>query len=217
MLHGVPLDPLLRPDVSETVRPRTPELRHAVVVEVVLPRAELRGEGRGSGTRPCTSPRTHLPALAILCPRGAVWCVNSARATATTAARASRQRAVVALFAAVRLPWRVRHSSCRPLKVVSTGDTNKGMGTLDRKRPCVIVVVVVVLDAIFRAECLRQQTLRINCAGALDGKELFAIEGSAINTAMLLVGIMFRFPVRNCAWITDLQAEKMKFLQKHVE
>ena len=26
MLHGVPLNPLLRPDVGETVRPRTPEL-----------------------------------------------------------------------------------------------------------------------------------------------------------------------------------------------
>ena len=38
----------------------------------------------------------------------------------STAARASRQRAVVALFAAVRLPQRVRHSSCRPLEVVSS-------------------------------------------------------------------------------------------------
>ena len=79
LLYGVPPDPLLRPDVSETVRPCTPELRHAVVVDVVVPRAELRGEGRGSGTRPCTSPRTHHPALAILSPREAVWCVNSPR------------------------------------------------------------------------------------------------------------------------------------------
>ena len=38
--------------------------------------------------------------------------------------------------------------------------------------------VVVVLDAIFQAECLCQQTLRVNCAGALDGKELFTIKNS---------------------------------------
>ena len=42
----------------------------------------------------------------------------------------------------------------------------------------VVVVVVAVFDANFQAESLCQQTLRINCAGALDGKELFTIEGS---------------------------------------
>ena len=35
-----------------------------------------------SGTSPCSASRSQPPALAILCPRGAVWCVNSARAMA---------------------------------------------------------------------------------------------------------------------------------------
>ena len=46
--------------------------------------------------------------------------------------------------------------------------------TLESER----LVVVVISDAIFQAECLCQQTLRIKCAGALDGIELFTIEGS---------------------------------------
>ena len=69
------------------------------------------------------------------------------------------------------------------------------------------------------------------CKGALDGKDLFAIEGSenwrstpdnleerekwpkkgrktinrqaAINTVIQLVGIMSRFPVRTCAWTSE--------------
>ena len=36
-----------------------------------------------SGTRPCASPRTHPPALAVFCRRRAAWCVDSARAIAT--------------------------------------------------------------------------------------------------------------------------------------
>ena len=41
LLHDAPRDSLLRPDVDETVRPRAPELRRAVVVEVEVPRAGL--------------------------------------------------------------------------------------------------------------------------------------------------------------------------------
>ena len=49
----------------------------------------------------------------------------------STAARASRQRAVVALFAAVR-HWRVQHASCRPPEVLSKV-TKKKMNTLGGK------------------------------------------------------------------------------------
>ena len=46
LLHDVPRDSLLRPDASEAIRPRAPELRHAVVVvEVEVPRAGLLGGG----------------------------------------------------------------------------------------------------------------------------------------------------------------------------
>ena len=55
----------------------------------------------------------------------------------------------------------------------STGNANKGTLGTDS-----FVVVVAVFDVIIQAECLRQQTLRINCAGAFDGKELFIVEGS---------------------------------------
>ena len=80
LLHDAPRDSLLRPDVGETVRPRAPELGHATVVGEKVLRAGLLGKG-ASGTRPCTSSRTHLPALTILCPREE-WCVNPARAMA---------------------------------------------------------------------------------------------------------------------------------------
>ena len=56
---------------------------------------------------------------------------------------------------------------------LATGDANTRVGTLG-----VDACVVVVFDEIFQAECPCQQTVRINCAGALDGKELFTIEGS---------------------------------------
>ena len=79
----------------------------------------------------------------------------------------------------------------------------------------------------------------------LDGKELFAIEGSekwrstpgepeerekrpkgrktpsnrlaAINTAIQLVGIMSRFPVRTAQLPMNLHVENMKFFQKLVD
>ena len=82
------------------------------------------------------------------------------------------------------------------------------------------------------------------CAGALDGKELFAIEGSekwrstpgepggarkkaekplqtalaAINTAILQVEIMSRFPVRTAREPPKhLHVENMKFFQKPMD
>ena len=45
LLHDAPRDSLLRPDVNETVRPRAPELRHAIVVEEEVLRAGLLGGG----------------------------------------------------------------------------------------------------------------------------------------------------------------------------
>ena len=45
LLHSAPRDSPLRPDVDETVRPRAPELRHAVVVEKEVLRAGLLGGG----------------------------------------------------------------------------------------------------------------------------------------------------------------------------
>ena len=61
LLHGAPLHPLLRPDVRETVKPRTAEPRHAVVVEEEVLRAGERGEEQRGFFRPwpCASPRTH--------------------------------------------------------------------------------------------------------------------------------------------------------------
>ena len=58
------------------------ELRHAVDVEPVVLGAGLFGVGC-SGTSPCSTSRTHAPALANFCPRGAAWWLHSARAVAT--------------------------------------------------------------------------------------------------------------------------------------
>ena len=72
MLQCVPQCPLLRPDASEAVRPRSPELQHAVVVvEPKVPRARLLGSGF---FRNVDAHRTHPPLLANVCPRGAAWC-----------------------------------------------------------------------------------------------------------------------------------------------
>ena len=74
--HHVPLNLLLRPDLEEPVRPRTPELRHATVVKKEVLRAGLLG-GRGGGLpdlrRVCSAPRPHSPTLAFF-GRCALWC-----------------------------------------------------------------------------------------------------------------------------------------------
>ena len=57
-------------------------------------------------------------------------------------------------------------------------DLTESGGGGRRRGEGVVVVVVVGFDANLQAECLCRQTLRTNCAGALDGKELFTIEGS---------------------------------------
>ena len=45
LLHGAPLISLLRPDLEEPVRPRSPERRHAVIVEEDVLRAGFLGGG----------------------------------------------------------------------------------------------------------------------------------------------------------------------------
>ena len=73
LLHSVSLCPFLRHDASEAVRPRPPELRHAVVVsEVEVPRAGLLEGGffRNVAVQ-CTSYPLPTPGL-LLSPWGGV-------------------------------------------------------------------------------------------------------------------------------------------------
>ena len=67
------------------------------------PRSTLRQGGReppwergASGTPPCGSTRTSLPALSFLCPREE-WCLNSDRAIATTHPLVAQERAEASL------------------------------------------------------------------------------------------------------------------------
>ena len=43
---------------------------------------------------------------------------------------------------------------------------------------CIIVVVVVVVCCCWKSRCVWPQIAEVHCAGALDGEELFTIEGS---------------------------------------
>ena len=104
LLHAALRDSLLRSDVSETVRPGAPELRHAVVVEeAVLRVGLLEGEFVRNSAVQCTSRSSSpAPASSILVRSGAKSRPGPWR---STAARASRQRAVVTLFRAEQRSW----------------------------------------------------------------------------------------------------------------
>ena len=82
LLHGVPLVPLLRPDLREPVRPGAPDGRQVIHVHWMVQCAcrLVRGmrpeRGRVVQAGPPPARLLHLPV-------GAVWCAASARAIAT--------------------------------------------------------------------------------------------------------------------------------------
>ena len=73
LVHGVLLNPLLRPDLVEAVSPGAPELRHTVVVvERKVLCAGLLGE-ECIRNFACTASRAPPPTLAFFCPGRAAW------------------------------------------------------------------------------------------------------------------------------------------------
>ena len=140
-----------------------------------------------SGTSPCSASGTHRPALAILCPRGTAWCCDSARALrAQTLVPPSHGGSSV--FA----------MNLRPHEGTKLMATHKGNARHTEKtsvfRPCVVVVVVVVVRTCSMTHVsvdMRQRMHLIRVAGhlgvrlpatppprALDDEELFVIQSS---------------------------------------
>ena len=117
LLHDSPRDSLLRPDTREAVRPRAPELRHAViVVEAEVPRAGLRGGGcfRNVGRELHLVP-TPWPWLSSV-PVGRYGATLQPRPSRRSSAHASAMSGAVAPAAYVRLPQRCQQPAVDIMK-----------------------------------------------------------------------------------------------------
>ena len=143
----MPLDPQLWPHLNERCRAGRqahPPRRTSQSAPCLPPWGE-----ESSGQWRCSS-RTHPPPLAVLCPRGTAWCVDSARAMATLirscrknclSRRSRRLRAALALSTSI-MTWSQRLRHCVP----TTRIQQKGNCTTRATQTCSNLVVVVVLE-----------------------------------------------------------------------